>query len=191
MTEATLPMRLRIYDRPALGAHFLALDGEDRRLRFGTQIADDGLRAYVQRIDFDRDGIFAVANDDLELVAVVHVAFGDKSAELGLSVLPAVRGKGLGNALLKRAVMHLRNRGALEVFVHCLSENGAMMHLARKNGMRILAEGPETDARLVVERPTTHSHFTEWLHDNQASALQALRKNAFLSRGLLGIFRTS
>jgi GNAT superfamily N-acetyltransferase len=177
-----LTVRLRDTDRAALETHFVALDGEDRRLRFGSNIGDLALAEYVARIDFERDGVFAVQDEELRLLAVVHVAFSAESAELGMSVLPDNRGKGLGNALFTRAVMHLRNRGTLEVFVHCLTENGAMMHLARKHGMRIIPAGAETDARLLLDPATAHSHLSEWLHDHHADALQAVRRNARVSR---------
>jgi GNAT superfamily N-acetyltransferase len=188
MSTPSLPIRLRESDRGALETHFLCLGAEDRRLRFGGPIADEGLRAYVARIDFERDGVFAVHDDDLRLVAVVHVAFSEASAELGLSVLADARGEGLGNALLTRAVMHLRNRGSPEVLVHCLTENAAMMHLARKNGMRIIPAGSESDARLAIDPPTPHSQFAEWLQDNQASVVQSVRRNARFSRTLLEFF---
>jgi GNAT superfamily N-acetyltransferase len=177
-----LTVRLRDTDRAALETHFVALDGEDRRLRFGSTIGNAALAEYVARIDFERDGVFAVQDGELRLLAVVHVAFSSASAELGMSVLPGHRGKGLGNALFTRAVMHLRNRGTLEVFVHCLTENGAMMHLARKHGMRIIPAGVETDARLLLDPATAQSHLTEWLHDHHADALQAVRRNARFSR---------
>jgi GNAT superfamily N-acetyltransferase len=177
-------VRLRESERAALESHFLSLDGEDRRLRFGSNISDAGLHEYVASIDFERDGVFAVQDEGLTLLAVVHVAFSDDSAELGMSVLPGSRGKGMGSALFTRAVMHLRNRGTLEVFVHCLTENGAMMHLARKHGMRIIPAGMETDARLALDPATAHSHLSEWLHDHHADAIQAVRRNGRMSRAL-------
>ena len=191
MTNPTqpLPVRLRDTDRAALEAHFLALAGEDRRLRFGGPIADEGLREYVARIDFERDGLFAVQDDQLRFAAVVHVAFTGPTAELGLSVLPDFRGKGMGNALVQRAVMHLRNRGSKEVFVHCLSENEAMMHIARKNGMRIIPCGPETDARLAIDPPTSESVVTEWVQDSHARVVQTVRKNALFSSALMKMFK--
>jgi GNAT superfamily N-acetyltransferase len=178
MTPAISPVRLGEPDRPLLERHFLLLDAEDRRLRFGSTIADNGLRAYVARLDFAHDGLFAVQDEDLSVLAVIHVAPSGSSAELGLSVLPSWRGKGLGNALFQRAVTFLRNRGTLEAFVHCLSENGAMMHLARKNGMRIVYSGGESDARLILDPPTANSFIDEWLGDQHANAVQAERRSA-------------
>lgn len=184
-TAAHVTIRLRDYHRPALEAHFLALGPEDRRLRFGTALSDDALRAYVARIDFARDGVFAVQDDALALLAVGHIANAGADAELGLSVLAAHRGAGLGQALLKRAVNHLRNRGKRAAYVHCLAENGAMMHIARKCGMRIVHDGGESDAHLELAPGTAATLWTEWLSDRQAETLQAIRHQANAARGAL------
>jgi hypothetical protein len=54
------------------------------------------------------------------------------------------------------------------VFVHCITENAAMMHLALKHGMRIVNEGAETDAYLVLEPATPQSILLEWAQDSLA-----------------------
>jgi RimJ/RimL family protein N-acetyltransferase len=183
--EAHVPIRLREYHRPALEAHFLALGAEDRRLRFGANLPDESVRAYVARIDFEHDGAFGVQDDALALVAAVHVANAGTGAELGLSVAPGYRGQGLGQSLVRRAVTHLRNRGARAAYTHCLVENGAMMHIARKCGMRVAHSGAESDAHLVLSPPTAGTLFTEWLADRQAETLQAFRHQANATRTLL------
>jgi RimJ/RimL family protein N-acetyltransferase len=187
-TLITPPVRLRNTDRDALAAHFLALDADDRRLRFGAPISDYAIHQLEERIDFERDELFGIADDELRLIGVVHVAFYPDKAELGLSVLPAARGLGVGNALFERAVMHLTNRGVREVFVHCLSENGAMMHLAAKHGMRVARDGPETDAYLALPRPTPGSVFVEWMQERQADSVHLFRRQAHLARSLMAIF---
>lgn len=179
-------VRLRPMERGALEAHFISLDTEDRRLRFGYGISDDVIRAYVGRIDFEHDGLFAVQDDHLRLVAVVHIALAAGPAEMGLSVLRGWRGTGLGNALLGRAVTFLRNRGVLSVFMHCLSENASIVHLARKNGMRLANSGIESDARLELAPATVDSFVTEWLDDQRGRAVQTLRQNARLAQGFFG-----
>ncbi len=176
-----LPIRLGPADRAAITRHFLALGPDDRRLRFGASLSDDAVRMLEERIDFDRDEIFGIAGDDLRLEAVVHVAFYPGKAELGLSVLPGARGRGLGGALFERAVMHLTNRGVREVFVHCLTENGAMMHLARKNGMRVVHDGGETDAYLALPRATAGSILAEWIWDQNARFAHEVRRYARLA----------
>ena len=184
---APFPIRLHEADRPALLEHFVALDSEDRRLRFGSPIGDDGIRHYVARIDFRNDGVFAVQDDSLRIVAAIHVAHAGEEAELGLSVLPDYRAAGLGSALFARAVMHLRNRGTGAVFVHCLTENEAMMHIARKNSMKVAREGSETDARLELSPATPQTHLFEWMQDQQAQAVRAARHHVQFSRALFGL----
>ena len=181
-----LPIRLLPADRAALTEHFLALDRDDRRLRFGASLSDDAIRALEERIDFERDEIFGIPGADLRLLAVVHMAFYPGKAELGLSVLPAARGQGLGNALFSRAVMHLVNRGVREVFVHCIAENAAMLHIARKHGMRVVQEGGESDARLALARPTPASVLAEWFVDQNARLVHEARRaaRAYLSHPL-------
>jgi GNAT superfamily N-acetyltransferase len=146
---------------PALEPHLLALGAEDRRLRFGASLNDAAVRAYLERIDFERDAVFGVFNDELHLIGAAHVARSDGHAELGVSVLPGHRGRGIGGALLARAHMRARNWGVHALFMHCLTENGAMMHLARKRGMEIVVESGEADAWLKLPPADASSHFGE------------------------------
>ena len=168
MKNPTPTIHLFDRDRAALVAHFVALDAEDRRLRFGASIADTAIMEYVARIDFERDCVFAVRTGIRMPVAVVHVVRTGATAELGLSVLSSRRGRGYGDALLRRAVTWLRNRGILSAYVHCIAENASMMHLARRNGMRIVHTGGETDGRLELEAPTPGSRMAEWIDDLRA-----------------------
>ncbi|MBI4123765.1 MAG: GNAT family N-acetyltransferase, partial [Betaproteobacteria bacterium] len=71
---------------PALERHFLLLQPEDRRLRFGVPLADAAVREYVARIDFERAALFGVADDELQLLGAGHLARADAHAELGVSV---------------------------------------------------------------------------------------------------------
>src|ERR1700741_2749021 len=98
-------------DRTALEPHFLDIDGEDRWLRFGTPLKDEAVRAYVARIDFERDAAFGVYDDALHLIGAAHVARSEGHAELGISVLPGHRGRGIGGALLARGPLLPRNLG--------------------------------------------------------------------------------
>ena len=177
-----LPVRLHEGARAALELHFLSLEHDDRRLRFGIPIGDYAVREYVARIDFHCDRVFAALGEEQLLIAVVHVACGASDVELGLSVLPGFRRIGLGSALFSRAVMHLRNRGVRHVRIHCLTENAAIMHLARKYRMRIVRGDGESDARLLIDPPTAQSQLAEWLHDHFANASQILQRQARWSR---------
>jgi GNAT superfamily N-acetyltransferase len=147
---------------PALEAHFLALGAEDRRLRFGIPLSDAALRSYVARIDFERSAVLGIVDDELRLAGAAHLArYNRNEAELGLSVLPGHRGRGLGGALLARAHTHARNWDVRALFMHCLAENGPIMHLARKQGMKIVAKAGEADAWLQLPPADAASRFGE------------------------------
>jgi GNAT superfamily N-acetyltransferase len=155
-----IPIRqLSRAERPALLEHFLKLASHDRRLRFGTPLSDYAVREYVERINFAQDAVFAVASDDLHLLGVAHLARADGHAELGISVLEGQRGGRIGGALLARAHLHARNWGVTALFMHCLTENAPMMHLARRQGMQIVAETGEADAWLRLPPADAASHF--------------------------------
>ena len=161
--------------RALLTAHFLALPAEDRRLRFGASLSADAIAGYVDRISFDRDTVFGVFDDDLTLIGVAHTAFAEDFAELGISVLPAHRGRGVGSALFARAAGHVRNRSISNLFMHCLSENAAIMHIARKSGMSIVAEAGDVDAHLALSPANPASITGEFLTDRVALYDYALR----------------
>jgi GNAT superfamily N-acetyltransferase len=148
---AAIPVRqLDRTHRPASVTHLLALDREDRRLRFGATLDDEALAGYVAGIDFERDAVFGVFTDDLALAGAAHVAAGGPSAEFGVSVVPTARGRGIGSALFARANLYARTHHIRAMFMHCLLENRTMMHIARKGGMRIVAESGEADAWLAL-----------------------------------------
>ena len=182
MHSSPITHRLSEADRPAIAIHFLALDPEDRRLRFGASVGDVVIREYVERLDFERDGLFAVRDSEGAVVALAHVAVVENAAELGLSVLAGHRECGNGGALFARAVDFLRNRDVVEIYVHCLGENAAMRHLASRHHMRIATHGSQSEGRLALRPATVESYTREWLNDQQSAAVETLRRNAHLAR---------
>lgn len=150
--------------KPAVLKHFMALQEEDLRLRFGQRIKPEGIEKYVERLDFTQDAVFGVFGDALELAGVAHLALdGRGTGELGVSVLPSERGKGVGKALFARAAGHCRNFLVGTLFMHCLAENGAMMHIARSTGMRIARDAGEADAYLSLPPGDSASLATEMM----------------------------
>jgi len=160
--------RLNESIRATLVAHFLALPMKDRSLRFGASLPPKVIAAYVDGIDFDHDAVFGVQDDRLELVGVAHVAFEDDLAEVGLSVLPAYRGRGLGRALFERAMAHARNRRIPMLFMHYLWENAPIMRIAQRFRMAIVARAGEADAHLRLPRASLVSIIGEFVTDTLA-----------------------
>lgn len=148
-------------ERSRLLAHLLALDSEDRRLRFGQVLSDDGIRQYTDSIDLSRDAVFVSTDDELVIVGAAHLAREEDHAQLGVSVLAKSRGQGIGEALLERCASRTRIWGVRILFMNCLVENAPMMHLARKQGLRIVSSGAEAEAFVRLPRADLASVATE------------------------------
>jgi RimJ/RimL family protein N-acetyltransferase len=154
--------------RERIARHLLELSGHDRYLRFGYAASDEHVRRYVDSLDFSRDEIFGIYNRRLVLVAVAHLAFSidpalNSCAEFGVSVAPSVRRRGYGARLFERAVVHARNEGVQTLFVHALSENTAMLKIARRGGATVERAGSESEAYLSLPPATLDSRVTELL----------------------------
>jgi GNAT superfamily N-acetyltransferase len=152
MNPNALTRELPASERDALLAHLLALEPEARRLRFAHALSDDALRQYVEGIDFTRDAVFVVTDADLAVVGAAHLSREDEHAELGVSVLQHARGRGIGAALLERSAARARNWGVRVLFMNCLVENTAMLHLARKQGMQVAVSSGEAEAVVRLQQ---------------------------------------
>jgi hypothetical protein len=67
-------------DRRRVLRHFMALDGNDRLLRFGSVLPDEQVANYVGKLDFANDIVFGVYNRMFQLVGVGHLAFTSREA---------------------------------------------------------------------------------------------------------------
>ncbi len=169
--------------RDRIAQHLLSLNAGDRYLRFGYMAQDEQIQRYVDGMNFDRDDIFGIYNRKLELLAVAHLAYAEAHgyelcAEFGVSVLPAARGRRYGARLFERAAMHASNEGVRMMFIHALSENSAMLKIARNAGARIQRDGTETEAYLALPVSTLDSHMTEMLEEQVAQTDYRLKVQA-------------
>ncbi|NML46941.1 GNAT family N-acetyltransferase [Ramlibacter sp. G-1-2-2] len=169
--------------RERIAQHLLDLEPDDRYLRFGYAATDEQIRRYVDGLDFERDEVFGIFNRKLELIAIAHLAFipdpdGAPGAEFGVSVAKKARGRGYGARLFDRAVMNARNEGVELMFIHALSENTAMIKIARNAGATIERAGSETEAYLRLPPATLDSRVTEMLEARIAETDYGLKKQA-------------
>lgn len=173
-------LRLSEHNRPALRRHFLALSQEDLRLRFEHVISESTLLRYIDSLDFDADAVFGVFDGRLELGGVAHLGLRGEVAEFGVSVAPGHRDQGVGTALYRRAYEYCRNHGIDTLFVHCLQENKAMMHIARKAGMEIVLDAAEVEAHLHVP-PGDPASYTDEFVDDRVGLFDLALKSQFLA----------
>ncbi|RFU43754.1 GNAT family N-acetyltransferase [Paraburkholderia sp. DHOC27] len=178
-----LVRELTAIDRERLQAHFMALGEDDRLLRFGQFVPDHVIENYVRSIDFSRDTVFGVFDNQLQLVGVGHLAYlpaedGKRTAEFGVSVLESARGQGIGSKLFERAAMRSRNTHVTTLYMHCLSRNSTMMHIAKKAGMKIEYAYGEADAYLSLSPADQSSIIAEMLQEQAAVFDYAMKRQA-------------
>ena len=180
--------------RGRIATHLLALPEHDRYLRFGYVAGDAQVQRYVDSLDFDLDEVFGVFNRRLVLIALAHLAYprpgqtaGPRAAEFGGSVLPTVRGRGYGARLFEHAMLHARNRGLDTMFIHALSENTAMLHIARRAGAVVQRDGSETDAFLTLPPDTLASRMEQWVGEGAAALDYQFKQQGHLVDNLIDV----
>jgi GNAT superfamily N-acetyltransferase len=180
--------------RDRVAAHLMALAEGDRYLRFGYPATDAQIAKYVDSMDFERDEVFGIFNRHLELIAVAHLAHPGagkgtpprpQMSEFGVSVLPKARGRGFGRRLFEHAVLHARNRGVQTMFIHALSENVAMLKIARDAGATVERDGSESEAWLKLPPDTLASHVGEMVEKQAAELDYRLKLHARQVNGFL------
>lgn len=183
-------------DRRRLLMHFLELDINDRSLRFGAAVSDETITRYVQMLDFERDSVFGVYDDELALLGVGHLGFIPREAypllreattktqvaEFGVSVSASARDIGVGSKLFERAAIHCRNRDVDTLTMQCLASNQAMMHIARKVGMEIRCEYGEANAYLRLTPADPRSVLREAMEEQIASFDYTFKANSRIAR---------
>lgn len=172
--------------RDRIAAHLLSLEETDRYLRFGYPATDAQISRYVDTLDFDQDEVFGIFNRRLELIAMAHLAHpttpaeGSRGtmAEFGVSVMRKARGRGFGARLFEHSVLHARNRGVQTLFIHALSENTAMLKIARNAGATVERDGSESDAWLRLPPDSFVSHVEEMMGEQAAEFDYQIKRHA-------------
>lgn len=208
---------LAVRHRVDILAHLLALAPQDRYLRFGYAATDSHIERYVDGLNFERDEVFGIIDRSLRLIAVGHLACaypadlliplggratnvvglgaisgqdssaGRAMAEFGGSVLPHAQGRGYGTRLFGHAMLHARNRGLNTLYIHALSENTAMLHIACRAGAAIERSGSEAEAYLRLPEGTLGSHAEALWGDSAAAFDHLLKQTSHRSDALAGV----
>lgn len=138
-------------DTPALVDHLIRLSEHDRRMRFCATLTDAAVERHIQGIWQRRAVVLAAYDGPLwggplhragPIRAVVELALDEREAELGISVDPALRRRGVGTYLVQTAGMLLRARGLAQVRAWTMPGNMSFLALARACG-GVIDAGPD------------------------------------------------
>lgn len=184
-----LPRKLTSIEGAKLIDHLCSLKEEDRRLRFGAAVADEYIAKYVTDSILNDSNSIWFACGESNIVAACHVAIYNGEGELGCSVDPEFRGLGLAQLMFDRAITYLRVKGVQDVYMHCLTENQIMRHIAHKNDMTVVSCYGESDARVQVQPPTPMTVVQDAYLDRIAMYDMLIRSQSELYGSWLEAFR--
>lgn len=151
--------------------HLLSLDEESRYMRFGYPIRTEQIRDLCKRWqeNADKNIIFAIENDDLEVVAIGHISLEEEPAELAFSVFKECQRQGMGDALMKRTIEYCQNHSIKTGQMVCLGSNDAIKKLARKHGILVRTEHGDASAEVSIPDPSPVTVWTEVVKDQLAT----------------------
>ena len=181
--------KLNVLDIEKLVDHLCSLQGEDRRLRFGVGLTDEAIRNYVEKSFKDEKSQWFGCDSKGKIVSACHVAIYNNEGELGCSVDKEYRGQGLAQEMFDRAVIYLRRNEITEVYMHCLTENQVMKHIAKKNDMVVISCDGETDAKVKVEPPTPVTIYKDAYLDRVALYDMLIRSQSEVYERWLSAFK--
>lgn len=186
------PIRtLNAAHRGQILAHLLSLSAHDRYLRFGYPASDAQVQRYAEGLDFSRDEVFGIHGNQLELIAMAHLALDaltdgkPRAAEFGVSVSGHSRGRRLGARLFERAVMHASNEGVHTMYIHALSENVPMLKIARNAGAKVQRYGSESEAYLTLPVANLNSRLSAVWEDQMGEMDYRLKAQAYQFQSFL------
>lgn len=160
--------------------HLCNLKGEDRRLRFGGYTTNDFIIKYVKGSFKHSDSQWFGCVANAKIISACHTTIDNGEGELGCSVNRDYRGQGIAQEMFDRAITYLRSKNVTKVYMHCLTENDAMRHIAKKNRMTIVSCYGESNATIEIEPPTPLTTIKDTYLDRMAIYDMLFRSNAEL-----------
>lgn len=162
--------RVLEHEYPKYRKHLKALDRDSKTLRFANPLTDEVIDQLCDNWEADHEHniLFCIENDDLDFIAVGHIAITEDDMELAFSVLKGYQGQGMGNYLMKRCIQWCRTHNFLHGSMVCVSTNSVIKHLCNKYGIHMTSEYGETLADIELDHPNLKTFVDEATSSNLA-----------------------
>ena len=149
--------------------HLKGLTEADRYTRFCYNIKDDAIDQLILNILYNADAhhlFTATVNDNI--VGFGHLAREGNDWELAVSVDSDRQGQGVANRIMHYMIDWGKTRGVHSVFMHCITQNAKIQHLARKHGLRMVErDGSEITSRVDLPLPTPMDYTADFMREQQ------------------------
>lgn len=160
--------KLWIGEGAALRDHLLRLDPESRRNRFGSPVNAYFIDQYASRAITPDSVVHGFFVDGTLRAAVELRPYGKpfpSEAEAALSVERSWQNRGVGSALLERAILAAQNRGIRSIRLNCLVNNRRMQAIARKYEAALRFRADDVVGEVANPVPTPLSLMREYIAD--------------------------
>lgn len=165
---------------PAYARHLKNLSEMDRYTRFCYNIKDETIDRLILSMlyHFEDHHLFTATLGD-KILGFGHLAREGDNWELAVSVEGKHQGQGVADRIMMFMVDWGTTRGVHSVFMHCITQNAKIQHLARKHGLRMVErDGAEVTSQVDLPRPTPLDYTAEYIREqhelyNQIKDLQS------------------
>lgn len=130
---------------------------------------------------------FLVATQGTVWVGVVHMArISEREMEFGIMVAEPNRAQGIADQLMSEAIVWIRNRGFDTLYLHCVTWNRAMKHLAHKHGLVMYEDHGDTEVCTHIPPASMISYAQEAVTRNRNIFIMSLQQAWFPFNEILG-----
>jgi GNAT superfamily N-acetyltransferase len=158
-------------------AHLKQLNDHDRYTRFGYNARPENIDQIILDILYDPGNhhIFTYYRDD-HIVGFGHLAREGEDWELAVSVDEEYQGAGIADALMSHMITWGKTHGVEVVYMHCITDNKKIQHLARKHGLRAVERNnSDITARVELPPPTVLDYTSNLVQEQNELATDIVR----------------
>lgn len=147
--------------------HLKNLSDEDRYTRFGYAASTQAIDQMILNIVYNQaDHHIFTYYTDSKIVGFGHLARQESDWELAVSVDREYQGRGIADELMSHMISWGKTHGVEIVYMHCITENQKIQHLARKHGLKTWdRSGHELTARVQLPEPTLFDYTTNFVRE--------------------------
>lgn len=154
---------------PDYANHLKGLSEADRYTRFCYNIKDENIDHFILSIlyNFDDHHLFTASLDE-KIVGFGHLAREGNDWELAVSIDGEYQGQGVADQLMDFMIDWGKTRGVHSVFMHCITQNAKIQHLAKKHGLRTVErDGSEITSKVDLPLPTPLDYTADFLREQR------------------------
>lgn len=153
-------------------AHLKNLTDQDRYTRFGYAASSQAIDQMILNMLYNQSQhhLFTYRTDN-RIVGFGHLAREDSDWELAVSVDREYQGRGIADELMNHMISWGKTHGVNVVYMHCITENQKIQHLARKHGLKTWdRSGHELSARVQLPEATVLDYTANFVAEQQELA---------------------